>query len=67
MKITKKDLEKLIKKLQMCVDEMEHTNTEEIPTSCNTYGMYKFISFGSSGYLSLDNDCIEFDVDDDEY
>ena len=69
MKITKNDLERLIEKLQMCVDEMEYANVEEIPTSCNTYGMHKFISFGSYGYLSLDNECIEFDVEDedDEY
>lgn len=68
MKITKKDLELLIEKLQNCVDEMEVKNVDEISTSCNTYKMYKFISFGSSGYLSLDNDYIEVDGDDeDEY
>ena len=67
MNITKKDLEKLIEKLQACVDEMEYAKVDEIPTSCNTYGMHKFISFGSSGYLSLDNDYIEFDVEDDDY
>lgn len=67
MNVTKKDLERLIEKLQMCVDEMEYAKVDEIPTSCNTYGMHKFISFGSSGYLSLDNECIEFDVEDDDY
>jgi len=67
MTVSKKDLELLIEKLQNCVDEMEDKNVDEISTSCNTYRMYKFISFGSSGYLSLDNDYIEVDGDDDEY
>lgn len=67
MKITKKDLENLIEKLQACVDEMEGVDTETIPTNCNTYGMNKFISFGYNGYLSLDNDYIEFDYPDEDY
>ena len=67
MKVSKNELERLIELLQNCVDEMEDKNVEEISTSCNTYRMYKFISFGSSGYLSLDNDYIEVDGDDDEY
>lgn len=66
MKIKKYELERLIELLQNCVDEMEDKNVDEIPTSCNTYRMYKFISFGSSGYLSLDTDYIEVDADDDE-
>ena len=68
MKVSKNELERLIELLQNCVDEMEDKNVEEISTSCNTYRMYKFISFGSSGYLCLDNDYIEVDGDeDDEY
>ena len=68
MTVSKKDLELLIEKLQNCVDEMEDKNIDEISTSCNTYKMYKFISFGSSGYLCLDNDYIEVQGDDeDEY
>ena len=51
----------------MCVDEMEDVNVNEISTSCNTYGMHKFISFGYSGYLSLDNEYIEVDAEDDDY
>ena len=68
MKVSKKELELLIEKLQNCIDEMEANEVDEISTSCNTYIMNKFISFGYSGYLSLDNDYIEVDCDeDDEY
>ena len=68
MKVSKKELELLIEKLQNCVDEMEDKNVEEISTRCNTYKMNKFISFGYNGYLNLDNDYIEVDSDeDDEY
>ena len=66
MKVSKKELELLIEKLQNCVDEMEANEVDEISTRCNTYKMNKFISFGYSGYLSLDNDYIEVDCDDDD-
>jgi len=65
MKISKKDLENVIEILQNCVDEMEANEVDEISTNCNTYKMYKFISFGSSGYLSLDNGYITVDGGDD--
>ena len=65
MKVSKNELERKIELLQNCVDEMEDKNVDEISTRCNTYKMYKFISFGSSGYLSLDTDYIEVDGDDD--
>lgn len=67
MKVSKNELESLIEKLQNCVDEMEAKNVDEISTNCNTYKMNKFISFGYSGYLCLDNDYIEVDDDDDYY
>ncbi len=66
MKVSKSELEALIEKLQACVDEMESMGVENIPTSCSTYRMNKFISFGYNGYLSLDNDYIEVSGDDDE-
>ena len=66
MNVTKSELESLIEKLQACVDEMESVGVESIPTSCSTYRMNKFISFGYNGYLSLDNDYIEVSGDDDE-
>ena len=67
VKVSKKEIELLIEKLQNCVDEMDDKNVDEISTNCNTYGMNKFISFGYSGYLSLDNDYIEVYGDDDDY
>lgn len=67
MKVSKRELESLIEKLQACVDEMEDKNVDEISTSCNTYRMNKFISFGYNGYLCLDNDYIEVDSEDDDY
>ena len=66
MNISKSELESLIEKLQACVDEMDDAGVESIPTSCSTYRMNKFISFGYNGYLSLDNDYIEVPGDDDE-
>lgn len=66
MKVSKNELEKLIELLQNCVDEMDNIGVETIPTKCNTYRMNKFISFGYSGYLSIDNDYIEVSGDDDE-
>ena len=66
MNVSKKDLELLIEKLQACVDEMEAIGVDSLPTSCSTYRMNKFISFGYNGYLSLDNDYIEVSGDDDE-
>ncbi len=66
MKVYKSELESLIEKLQACVDEMEDVGVESIPTSCSTYRMNKFISFGYNGYLSLDNDYIEVPGDEDE-
>ncbi len=66
MKVYKSELESLIEKLQACVDEMECAGVESISTSCNTYRMNKFISFGYNGYLSLDNDYIEVSGDNDE-
>jgi len=66
MKVYKSELESLIEKLQACVDEMEDAGVESISTSCNTYRMNKFISFGYNGYLSLDNDYIEVSGDNDE-
>ena len=66
MKVSKNEIERIIELLQNCVDEMEDKNIDEISTSCNTYKMYKFISFGSSGYLSLDTDYIEVDGDEED-
>ena len=66
MKVTKNELELLIEKLQACVEEMEDAGVESISTSCNTYRMNKFISFGYNGYLSLDNDYIEVSGDDED-
>lgn len=64
MSVSKRDLENLIEKLQNCVDEMEDKEITELSTSCNTYKMNNFISFGYKGYLSLDNDYIEVDEDE---
>lgn len=57
MKITKKDIEDVIEKLESYVAEMEDRNIDIVKTSCNTYGMYyNFISFGRDGYLELVED-----------
>lgn len=55
MKITKKNLEKLIEDLQDLVSLMEDKEVEEVNTSCNTYGLSNnFISFGYNGYLDVE-------------
>ena len=56
MKINKNDILDVIEKLQNLVEEMEANELEEVSTNCNTYGLYEFISFGSNGYLTLDQD-----------
>lgn len=57
MKITKKDIEEVIEKLEGYVAEMEDRDIDTVETRCNTYGMYNnFISFGRDGYLELVED-----------
>jgi len=65
MKVNKSELEALIEKLQACVDDMDAAGVDSISTSCSTYRMNKFISFGYNGYLSLDNDYIEVSNDEE--
>lgn len=56
MYITKRDLDNLIEDLQAVQAEMEDHEIDELTTTCNTYGLYgRFISFGSDGYLDVDN------------
>lgn len=54
MEVKKYEIEEVIEKLQLIVEEMEAYGVEEVPTNCNTYRLYKFISFGSKGYLDLE-------------
>ena len=56
MKVNKNDILNVIEKLQNLVEEMECNEIEEVSTSCNTYGLYEFISFGRNGYLTLNQD-----------
>lgn len=55
MRISKREIERLIEDLQDIVAVMEEQQKEEIETSCNTYRMTNFISFGRNGYLNLEN------------
>lgn len=67
MQVTKKDLEKVIEKLQGYVAEMEERDIDTVKTSCNTYGMYyNFISFGRDGYLELVEDFNDLIDEDNE-
>lgn len=67
MKITKRDIEDVIEKLQSYVAEMEAHDIDTVKTSCNTYGMYyNFISFGHDGYLELVEDFNDLIDEDDE-
>lgn len=69
MKVKKYELEEVIEKLQMLVEDMEANELEEVETSCNTYGLYEFISFGSKGYLNLDPNalCELTNKEDEDY
>lgn len=55
MKVSKREIEEVINKLEYLLEMMEDVGADEANTSCNTYGMYKFISFGNNGYLDLNN------------
>lgn len=56
MKISIRDIEEIIEKLQELENVMQSYDINEVPTSCNTYNMYEFISFGNKGYLGLSQD-----------
>ena len=49
-------LRRIIDKLQTIVDGANDNGCTEVNMSCNTYGMYNFVSCGSYGYLDLDKD-----------
>lgn len=59
MNIEKSKIEEVVERLQYLLEEMEANELEEISTSCNTYGLYEFISFGSKGYLTLNQEELE--------
>lgn len=54
MGVTERDVNEVIEKLNYLKEVMQEKGIEELPTSCNTYRMYQFISFGHKGYLDLD-------------
>ena len=57
-----------IERLQEIVDEAKERNIDEVETSCNTYGLNNFVSFGPYGFLDLNadiDDLLEDDNDED--
>lgn len=66
MKINKYKIEELRDKLDELLCEMENADIDEVATTSNTYGLYKFISFGVNGYLDLDKDIHDLIKGDDE-
>lgn len=56
MKISIDALNETIDLLREIVDILDAQEQYTIETSCNTYGMDRFISFGRYGYLTLDPD-----------
>ena len=56
MKVHISRLKRTIETLQELVDDAESAGIDEVKTTCNTYGLTNFISYGSDGFLDLDAD-----------
>ena len=56
MKVHISRLKRTIETLQELVDDAESAGIDEVKTTCNTYGLANFISYGSDGFLDLDAD-----------
>lgn len=55
MNIRLDELEQVKYQLEELIGYMNENDIEEIPASCNTYGLYgNFISFVGKGYLALE-------------
>lgn len=67
MKVSKKDIERLIEDLQDLLCIMEEVEADEVRTNCNTYGLNSnFISFGYQGYLDIERAKEDLYDNDDE-
>ena len=56
MKVHISRLKRTIETLQELIDDAESAGIDEVKTTCNTYGLANFISYGSDGFLDLDAD-----------
>ena len=56
MKVHISRLKRTIETLQELVDDAERAGIDDVKTTCNTYGLTNFISYGSDGFLDLDAD-----------
>ena len=56
MKVHISRLKRTVKTLQELIDDAESAGIDEVRTTCNTYGVSNFISYGSDGFLDLDAD-----------
>ena len=56
MKVHISRLKRTVKTLQELIDDAESAGIDEVKTTCNTYGLANFISYGSDGFLDLDAD-----------
>ena len=56
MKVHISRLKRTVKTLQELIDDAESAGIDEVKTTCNTYGVSNFISYGSDGFLDLDAD-----------
>ena len=54
MKVHISKLKRTVKTLKELIDEAESAGIDEVRTTCNTYGLTNFISYGSDGFLDLD-------------
>ena len=56
MKVHISKLKRTVKTLKELIDSAESAGLDEVSTTCNTYGLTNFISYGSDGFLDLDAD-----------
>ena len=59
-------LRRIVDTLQEIIDAADDREATTIVTSCNTYGLNRFISLGSDGFLNLNADIDDL-IEDPEF
>lgn len=66
MSTTVSRIRRIIDSLQDIVDLADDEGVTKIKTTCNTYGLNRFICLGSDGYLDLDEDVYNLIIENGE-
>ena len=66
MNTTVDRLRRIVDSLQEIIDLADDEGVTNIKTTCNTYGLSRFICLGSDGYLDLDEDASTLLIEDED-